>query len=290
MTSYLKLLRLLRSLRLGVWVFVFPLLVSVLPAQTTSVVQVAADCTVAFNITAQLGTGPNGGSFDNRQTACNFWLVEYQNATQTFGTGAGFSAVTLAVQSSQDGITFVTMPGTVVFGQNPLTATTAASALINASAASYPPFVRVQATTATGGPGFLRGILLGYRTGGAVGVTSTSGTPAVQAAGGCTLQQPISLSASGNTRIINAGGTGTIRICHISFSTTAAEDITFSEGTGTNCGTGTANVTGPYKSVQSIALDPQTGGPITTQTVGDDFCINQSAAQILGGIVIYAKF
>lgn len=241
------------------------------------------DCLVAFNITAQLGTGPVAGGYDNRQIGCNSWQLQYQ--------AGGFSAVALAIQSSVDSGTFGTMPGTAIFGTNPLTSTTTASNLIQTYGANFPAFVRVQATTATG-TGTIRGVLLGWRAAGFAGTTAGggTGTNGVVVGSGCTLQQPINLSASGNTRIINAGGTGTIHICEISFSSTAAENIQFTEGTGTNCGTGTANVSGSYQSVQSIVLDPQVTAPISTQTPGDDFCINQSAAQVTGGLVIYAKF
>ena len=277
MVNYGKSLRHLRSLEALVYVSVVGWLS--LPAAGQQ--PPAADCTISFNISAQGGQGPSSGFFDNRQTGCNFWQAAYGDTT--------FSVVTLAVQSSADGFTFATMGGTVIFGVNPLISTTAASNLINASGTNFPAFVRIFATTATGS-GTLRGVLLGYRTSGSVGATAAlpAGSAAAQAA--CTLQAAITLSGSGNTRIINAAGTGTVRICHISFSSTAAEDIQFTEGTGTNCGTGTANISGLYKSVQSMALDFQTGAPMTTQTLGDDVCLNQSAAQATGGIVIYAKF
>ena len=281
MSTYVKSLRLLRSLKVCVCVLLASAFSLRLPAQNN--VSLSPDCLVAFVITAQNGTGPAGGSFDNRQIGCNSWQLQYQNI--------GFSAVALTLQSAPDGSTFGTMGGTILFGTNPLTSTTAASNLISTYGTPFAPFVRVIATTATG-TGTIRGILLGWRAAGFAGTSSGggSGSNGVVVGAGCTLQAPITLTASGNTRIINAAGTGTVRICEISFSTTAAENIQITEGTGTNCGTGTANVTGVYQSVQSMVLDPQVTAPITAQTAGDDICLNQSAAQNLGGLVIYAKF
>lgn len=273
-----RLLRILRAAALALLVSAFSLRVS---AQNTTAVN--PDCLILFTITAQGGSAPAGGGFfDNRQIGCNSFQLSY-------GAG-GFSAVSLLVQSSPDGSTPVTL-GTVLLGTNPLTSTTGASNLIQTYGTNFPPFVRVIATTATG-TGSIRGLLLGWRAAGFAGTTAGggSGSNGVVVGAGCTLQQPINLSASGNTRIINAGGTGTVRICEISFSTTAAENIQITEGTGTNCGTGTANVTGVYQSVQSMVLDPQVTAPITAQTAGDDICLNQSMAQTLGGLVIYAKF
>ena len=109
----------------------------------------------------------------------------------------------------------------------------------------------------------------------------------------CPLQVAINLSAAGLTRIILGNGSvsNQVRICHISFSTTAAEDITIVSGTQTTtaCDTLASNITGPYKSVQSMALD---FGPFAQlkAIAGQDICLNQSAAQILGGVVKYALF
>ena len=278
-------LRILRSLRLalvGLAVSSFSLR---LAAQNT--VNLNPDCVIAFNITAANGTGPAGGTwFDNRQIGCNSWQLQYGVAGSP---PVPFASVALTIQFSTDGTTSAgTLGGTAVYGSLPLTSVTGASALINSYGANFPPYVHVIATTLTGGgtSSSLRGVLLGYRTAGTAG---TSGSGTGPAGSSCPLQAAINLSASGNTRIINAAGVGTVRICHISFSTTAAEDIQITEGTGTNCGTGTANVSGPYKSVQSIALDPQITAPIAAQVVGDDICLNQSMALTLGGIVIYSK-
>ena len=303
-------LRLLRPLRFCVWAFVLSGFSLRLAGQNTTGVN--ADCTISFRITATNGSGPSAGSFDNRQVGCNFWQASYQST--------GFTALTLAVQSATAAAgPFGTMGGTVVFGTNPLNFTTAESNLIEASGVSFSPFVRIIAT-ATTGTGEIRGVLLGWRTAGAAGAGAGLGTGSVNivqvggqnvpstasamgavfptgifnAAGWannffCDNTQPFNITASGNTSIIPTGGASgnLVRVCHISFSTTAAEDIKFVQGGGANCATVPADVTGVYKSVQSMALDLSNGSPMT-YSAPNGLCINQSAAQLLGGVVIYA--
>jgi hypothetical protein len=105
----------------------------------------------------------------------------------------------------------------------------------------------------------------------------------------CTNQAVFNLSTSGNHQIIALSGSTVIRICHVSFSTTAAEDIKFTSGTGADCVTGTADVTGLYKSVQSLAFDFQPTAALRGPASAA-ICLNQSANQVLGGIVVYAQF
>jgi hypothetical protein len=106
----------------------------------------------------------------------------------------------------------------------------------------------------------------------------------------CASQAVFNLSGSGATQIIALSGTTVIRICHISMSTTATEDIQIEQGTGSNCGTNNAAITGLYKSVQSMALDFTPQESLRTTTGGRAVCINQSASQALGGVVIYAQY
>lgn len=102
----------------------------------------------------------------------------------------------------------------------------------------------------------------------------------------CSQQLPFNLTAAGNTQIIPAGS-GVLRVCHISFSTTASEDVKITQGTGANCATGPADVTGLFKTVQSMALDFGNDSPLRSGA-NQALCLNQSAAQNLGGVVIYA--
>lgn len=105
----------------------------------------------------------------------------------------------------------------------------------------------------------------------------------------CSNQASFNLSGAGDTQIIAASGSTTIRICHLSFSTTAPEDIKITRGTGANCATGTTDVSGLYKSVQSAVFNWESSQALRGAASGA-ICLNQTAAQALGGIVIYAQF
>lgn len=113
-------------------------------------------------------------------------------------------------------------------------------------------------------------------------ITAVNGTTAY----GCGSQALFNLSGSGDTQIIALSGSTVIRICHIDFSTTAAEDVKLTTGTGSNCGTSTANLTGLWKSVQSAAMDYGPFSPLVG-VAANAVCLNQSVAQALGGVVIY---
>jgi len=103
----------------------------------------------------------------------------------------------------------------------------------------------------------------------------------------CPNQALFNLSGSGNTQIVAASGSTKIYICHISFATGAPEDVKLTTGTGSNCASGTADLTGLYKSVSAIALDQELAPIITAASQA--LCISQSAVQALGGIVIYGQ-
>ncbi len=114
--------------------------------------------------------------------------------------------------------------------------------------------------------------------------TNTQGNELIGAY--CTSQAAFNLSGSGNTQII-AAGAGTIHVCHISLATAAPEDIKLTSGTGANCATGTADVSGLYKTISALALD--TLGALVAPA-NAALCLNQSAVQATGGIVIYSVF
>ncbi len=102
----------------------------------------------------------------------------------------------------------------------------------------------------------------------------------------CLSRAVFNLSASGDTEIIAASAATTIRICHLSFATVAPEDVKVVRGTGTNCGTSPADVTGLYKSIQAAAFDWGPFSPLTGAASGA-ICLNQSVMQALGGVVVY---
>lgn len=105
----------------------------------------------------------------------------------------------------------------------------------------------------------------------------------------CTNQAAIVLTASGNTQIIAASGSTTIRICHFSLASDTVQNIKITRGTGTNCGTGTADITGLYYGVTALAFDFTPAAAFRGAASGA-ICINQSVTGNAGGVVIYAQY
>lgn len=103
----------------------------------------------------------------------------------------------------------------------------------------------------------------------------------------CAAVQIVNVSASGNTVVLsNAGNTfPRFRICHLSLAFASAVDFKLTQGTGANCGTGTADLTGTYRNVGTIALDFSRA--ITAKSM-QSVCVNLSAAVNGGGIIMYS--
>lgn len=100
---------------------------------------------------------------------------------------------------------------------------------------------------------------------------------------GCT-KTFVNLSGSGNTQIVAASGVLNIYICDLEFSTGTPEDFKLTEGTGANCGSGTADATALLKNISAWSLTPGGGfaGARITATNGDALCANQANAQAAG--------
>lgn len=250
----------------------------------TTVIQ-RPDCFLPLGLISTVSAGASVGPFDNRTTGCNTWVLDY--------SATGFSALSLLVQTASNStsppVAWATFTATT--GANPNTTITQNTTTFGSSA-SFFPWVRVQLTSKTG-TGSISGVLYGWKTPplASVSIAANSSVNVSQLGGvsvsDCDQQALFNLSGSGNTQIIAASGTTTIRICHISFSTTAAEDVKLVRGTGANCVTGPTDVTGLYKGVVSMALDFEPWGPLKGAASGA-ICLNQSAVQALGGLVVYA--
>lgn len=94
---------------------------------------------------------------------------------------------------------------------------------------------------------------------------------------------------AGANQIVALSANQAIRICHISFTNSVAINVSLVRGTGANCSTGTANVTGVYTNVTSLALDLGPGGALRVP-IGEALCINVSGAATVGGVVSFAQF
>ena len=105
----------------------------------------------------------------------------------------------------------------------------------------------------------------------------------------CTSHAAITLAGAGTTQIVALSGATQIRVCHLSLGMNGATNITLVQGTGANCGTGTAGITGAYQNILGLALDFE-GRSLVTGTAGNALCVTNSAAVTGGGFVTYAQY
>jgi hypothetical protein len=109
------------------------------------------------------------------------------------------------------------------------------------------------------------------------------------------LKSSTAISQTGNTRIV-AGSAGRIYLCSVLVVGADAENISFVEGTGATCATGTAAViggttaaTGPNLAANGGFTMGSGGGAVAiTATPGTDLCLFQSGAGRVAGNVTYA--
>ena len=105
----------------------------------------------------------------------------------------------------------------------------------------------------------------------------------------CDQQAPVSLSGAGDTEVVALIAARSIRVCHFSASFVSSVNLKFTTGTGVNCATGPADVSGVYQGVLAPALD--FGGRSTMRVpAGQALCVNLSAAVAGGGLIIYAVY
>lgn len=102
----------------------------------------------------------------------------------------------------------------------------------------------------------------------------------------CTGSVAVSVSGAGNTELVAAAVAKKVRICHVSLTAAGPVDIKFTNGTGVNCGTGTADLTGLYRSTLTLALDLYEKAALRTGT-GNALCINLSGAVAVSGLLMY---
>lgn len=245
-----------------------------LSAQNVSeTMPVGPDCSITFRLTA---AGDFSTVHDNRRVSCHYWTVSY--------TVQGFSALSLVVQNAAESSTVPDTPGTFgtvspSVGVNPNTSTSGTSSSFAGAAAYW----RVSLASKTG-TGKVIGRLYGWRmragqVPGASPTTTILGSP-------CTGQAIISASTTGNTEIIAASPGTTIRVCNISWASASPIDVKLVQGTGLNCVTGPADVTGLYKNVAAFAQDFWGSMVLAPDQA---LCLNISGNVATGGFVSYAQ-
>lgn len=259
-----------------------------------SLVRLQPDCVLSFTISAN-GSSSN---FDNRFSMCDNWSVDWE----TYG---GSPAATITFQGARSNAagtapgTYGTFSGTTISGSNPST-----SLASSYQATGFQPWVRLNVSGLTGS---VRGQIIGCRLpcsltsgggggGGSVTVTNfpdpqntnpnvAYGLPACSSNPS---RQAISITGTGALQIIAASGSLSIKLCKVQLAANAATTVQFSQGTGTNCGTGTANIFGGsgLPNITNVALDYD-GGMILS--AGQAFCISSSVASAISGVVTYVQ-
>jgi hypothetical protein len=105
---------------------------------------------------------------------------------------------------------------------------------------------------------------------------------------------PINISSAANTKIVSGTASKKTYICHLYLFASAAENVGVVEGTGTNCGTGTAGVIGGSTAAAGINLAANQGwvegagsnAVAATATNADDFCLISSSTAQLSGVAV----
>lgn len=175
-----------------------------------------------------------------------------------------------------------------------LLAATALSATANTQAFTIPAIAANDAvvTYTTGCGASAATYDLTYTVGDRIQATATiSGTAGTGASPfACTNRAEFEFTHAGadQTQILAVPTTAN-HICHISLSLSASTDLTIVEGTGSDCATGTADLTGAYQNITTLALDFGWWASLNT-TGAQAVCLETSGATTLGGVVIYADF
>lgn len=100
----------------------------------------------------------------------------------------------------------------------------------------------------------------------------------------------ISESTAATNEIVALSGSDLIYVCGYKFVTTAANSLSWTRGTGTDCGTGTTAIEGaqPY-AANGGATEHGGGYPLFIVPAGNALCLVSSAATAHGGRVTYVR-
>lgn len=105
----------------------------------------------------------------------------------------------------------------------------------------------------------------------------------------CNAASPISLtSVTGENQIIALSGSTVIRICNIAVGMTAAVTVSIDVGTGSNCGTSTTTVWGPYPGNTTGFAQDFAG--VLVIPAGNAVCLNFGGTVTAGGGVSYVQY
>lgn len=101
----------------------------------------------------------------------------------------------------------------------------------------------------------------------------------------------IAMSTATTTEIIAASGATVIYVTGYDFLADGTGTFKFVRGTGTNCGTGTTDVSGTYRLKDGYGISRGGGlGPILVGAASGALCVTSSAAININGTVSYTQF
>jgi hypothetical protein len=97
-------------------------------------------------------------------------------------------------------------------------------------------------------------------------------------------------STMGNTQIIAASGATRVKICKMTLTTAAGVSIQLTQGTGLNCVTGNANLSGLYQNASTVAEDFVADQSALSSATSQAVCLNLGAATRTTGQIQYVQF
>lgn len=122
------------------------------------------------------------------------------------------------------------------------------------------------------------------------GCYTTNGTncvPAIQASASI----PINIAAATTTQLVALSGTTNIFVTSWDVISGGTGNFTLVYGTGTNCGTGTTSLTGPYPLTAQAGISKGDGqGIVLIVPRGNALCATTSTSVQMSGAVSYAQF
>lgn len=225
----------------------------------------AQSCNASFKLTA---TG-SAAVINNKTQGCTGFILTYTTAQET-------NSVSITVQSAEDDngspAAWVTFGGTVVSGTNPATTLYVGSTVVS----GYQPWVRVLVGTLDAGSvsGTLR------NTPYASAASAPAGYHVIDT------RRAVTVTASGLTEILPGSMGLQTFVGHLSISGDSVINVKLVGGTGSNCGTGTFDISGFYRAVDSLVFDWGAYSPVSVPA-GTSLCVNFSGASNWGGLLLY---
>ncbi len=108
---------------------------------------------------------------------------------------------------------------------------------------------------------------------------------------GCDKSVVINAATSGSTQLVALVSGQVIYVCGYNFMAGGTANVKLLYGTGTNCGTGATDLTGPYPLIAQTGVSYGNGeGTVFRTASANALCVNLSAAVQVSGVVTYTQF